>query len=148
MLEDKIYQDYTQALRAKDKQKRDFLSLIRADIKNQAINLKKDKLEDGEVLAVLKKAQKKLQDAKESITKSGRSDLIEGLEKELAILEQYLPKPLEEAQILEIINRVISETSACSMKDMGKVMKEVLARVGVRADSKKVSSLVKEKLTP
>ena len=147
MLEDKIYQDYTQALRAKDRQRRDFLSLIRADIKNQAINLKKDKLEDDEVLAVLKKAQKKLQDAKESITKSGRTDLIQGLEKELVILSEYLPKPLEEAQILEIVSAVINELSASSIKDMGKVMKEVLARVGVRADSKKVSNLVKEKLS-
>ena len=147
MLEDKIYQDYTQALRAKDRQKIDFLSLIRADIKNQAINLKKDKLEDDETLAVLKKAQKKLKDAEESIVKSERTDLLEGLKKELAILTEYLPKPLEEAQILEIVNAVISELSASSMKDMGKVMKEVSARVGVRADSKKVSSLVKEKLS-
>ncbi len=147
MLEDKIYQDYTQALRAKDRQKIDFLSLIRADIKNQAIDLKKDKLEDAEVLAVLKKAQKKLQDAKESIAKSERTDLLEGLEKELAIVGEYLPKPLEDAQILEIVNTVISELSASSMKDMGKVMKETLARVGVRADSKKVSRLVKEKLS-
>lgn len=146
MLEDKIYQDYTQALRAKDRQRRDFLSLVRADIKNQTINLKKDKLEDDEVLTVLKKVQKKLQDAKESITKSKRTDLLEGIEKELAILTEYLPKPLEQAQILEIVNAVISELSASSIKDMGKVMKEVLARVGVRADSKKVSNLVKEKL--
>jgi len=147
MLEDKIYQDYTQALRAKDRQKIDFLSFIRADIKNRAINLKKDKLEDDEALAVLKKAQKKLQDAKESIAKSERTDLLEGLEKELAILTEYMPKPLEEAQILEIVNAVISELSASSMKDMGKVMKEALARIGVRADSKKVSNLVKEKLS-
>lgn len=147
MLEDKIYQDYTQALRAKDRSKIDFLSLIRADIKNQAINLRKGKLEDGEILAVLKKAQKKLQDAKEIIAKSGRTDLLEGLEKELAILAAYLPKPLEEDKILVIISTVINELSASSIKDMGKVMKEVLARVGVRADSKKVSSLVKEKLS-
>jgi len=147
MLEDKIYQDYTQALRAKDRQKIDFLSFIRADIKNQAIDLKKDKLEDTEVLAVLKKAQKKLQDAKESIAKSERTDLLESLEKELIIVGEYLPKPLEDAQILEIVNTVISELSASSMKDMGKVMKEALARIGVRADSKKVSSLVKEKLS-
>ncbi|NQT28306.1 MAG: GatB/YqeY domain-containing protein [Candidatus Omnitrophica bacterium] len=147
MLEDKIYQDYTQALRAKNRQKIDFLSLIRADIKNQAIDLKKDKLEDAEVLVVLKKAQKKLQDAKESMATSGRTDLLEGLEKELAILSEYLPKPLEQAQILEIVSAVISELSASSIKDMGKVMKEVLARVGVRADSKKVSNLVKEKLS-
>jgi len=148
MLEDKIYQDYTQALRAKDRQKIDFLSFIRADIKNQAIDLRKGKLEDGEVLAVLKKAQKKLQDTKESIAKSGRTDLLEGMEKELAILTEYLPKPLEEAKLLEIVNAVISELSASSMKDMGKVIKETLARVGVRADSKKISNLVKEKLSP
>jgi len=148
VLEDKIYQDYTQALRAKDRQKIDFLSFIRADIKNQAIDLRKGKLEDGEVLAVLKKAQKKLQDTKESIAKSGRTDLLEGMEKELAILTEYLPKPLEEAKLLEIVNAVISELSASSMKDMGKVMKETLARVGVRADSKKISNLVKEKLSP
>lgn len=147
MLEDKIYQDYIRALKAKDRQKIDFLSLVRADIKNQAINLRKDKLEDDEVLAVLKKAQKKLQDAKESIAKSERTDLLENLEKEFAILGEYLPKPLEEAQILEIVNAVISELSASSIKDMGKVMKEVLARVGVRADSKKVSNLVKGKLS-
>ena len=147
MLEDKIYQDYTQALKAKNRSKIDFLSLVRADIKNQAIDLKKGKLEDGEVLAVLKKAQKKLQDAKEIIAKSGRTDLVEGLEKELAILTEYLPKPLEEAKILEIVSAVINELSASSMKDMGKVMKEVLTRVGVRADSRKVSNLVKEKLS-
>lgn len=147
MLEDKIYQDYLQALRAKDKQKRDFLSLIRADLKNQAINLKKEKLEDNETLVILKKAKKRLLDAKESIAKSERSDLLGDLEKELKILSQYLPQPLSESELAEVVNKVINELSASSMKDMGGVMKEVLARVGVRADSKKVSSLVKEKLS-
>jgi len=147
MLEDKIYQAYTSALKAKDRKKSEFLSFIRADIKNQAINLKKEKLEDAEVLAVLKKAQKKLQDAKENIAKSGRQDLIEDLEQELAILSEYLPKPLGEAELTEIVTTVISELEASSMKDMGKVMKEVLSRVGVRADSKAVSNLVKSKLS-
>jgi len=147
MLENKIYQDYTQALKDKNRQKIDFLSLVRSDIKNQAINLKKDKLDDEEVLSVLKKAQKKLQDAKESIAKANRADLLEDVEKELIILAQYLPKALEESELIEIVNAVISETSASSMKDMGRVMKEVLARTGVRADSKTVSSLVKMKLS-
>lgn len=147
MLEDKIYQDYTQALKNKDRPKTDFLSLIRSDIKNQAIDLKKDKLDDNEVLAVLKKAQKKLQDAKESITKSGRKDLLAELENELAILADYLPEPMEESEILAIIDGVIRELSAESMKDMGRVMKEVLAKVGVQANSKRVSILVKEKLS-
>ena len=147
MLEDKIYQDYIQALRTKDKPKKDFLSLIRADLKNQAIDLKKAKLEDDEALAVLKKCQKKLQDAKESCVQAKRADLLKNLEEELNILSKYLPKPLEETELLKIVNAVISELAASTMKDMGKVMKEVLIRVGARADSKKVSSLVKEKLS-
>ncbi len=148
MLEDKIYQDYIQALKAKDKQKRSYLSLIRADLKNQAINLKKEKLDDSDTLAVLKKAQKRLQDTKESILQSQRTDLLQDLENELKILSEYLPEPLTDTELSKIVNQVIGELKACSMKNMGQVMKEVLSQVGVRADSKKVSSMVKERLSP
>ena len=147
MLEDKIYNDYVQALKSREKDKSVFLSLLRSEFKNQAIELKKDKLSDPEALTVLKKQQKRLLDAKESIIASKRTDLIEGLESELKILSSYLPEPLSDSKVLEIIDEIISSTGACSIKDMGKVMKEVLAKVGVSADSKKVSSLVKEKLT-
>lgn len=146
MLEDKIYQDYVSALKAKDKPKTDFLSFIRAELKNQAIELKKDKLDDPEVLSVLKKQQKRLLEAKEITGQSQRLDFIQSLEQELRLLEEYLPKPLSNDELLKIITDVISETSASSAKDMGKVMKEVLVRVGVQADSKTVSVLVKEKL--
>ena len=74
-------------------------------------------------------------------------DLIEALEKELEILNQYLPQPLSDDQVLAIIDEAISSTGASSIKDMGRVMKEVLAKVGVKADSKKVSNLVREKLS-
>ena len=147
LLEDKIYQDYVTALKAKDKAKTGFLSFVRADLKNRAIELKKDKLDDSEVLAVLKKQQKRLQDSKESITASGRTELIQGLEQELALLAEYLPKPLADEELAKIVKDTISDLGAASMKDMGKVMKEILAKVGVRADSKKVSSLVKECLS-
>ena len=147
MLEEKIYQDYVEALKAKNKSKTDFLSLIRAELKNQAIDLKKEKLEDPEVLAVLKKQQKRLQDTKESISSSQRQDLLEDVERELAILNEYLPPALSEEELSKIIDEVIAETGASTMKDMGRVMKEVLARVGAQADSKKVSQLVKNKLS-
>jgi uncharacterized protein YqeY len=147
MLEEKIYKNYVEALKAKDRHKTDFLSLIRAELKNQAIDLKKEKLEDEEVLAVLKKQQKRLQDAKECISSSPRQDLIQNLERELNILSEYLPEPLCEEELIKIIEEAISQTSASSMKDMGKVMKEVLAKVGARADSKAVSQLVKSKLS-
>jgi hypothetical protein len=147
MLEEKIYNDYVSALKAKNRQKTDFLSLIRSELKNQSIDLKKEKLKDEEVLPIIKKLQKRLLDSKENIIKSQRKDLIQNLEKELNILEEYLPKPLEDSELLQIIQDIIAKTGASSMKDMGKVMKEVLDTVGVRADSKKVSSIVKDKLT-
>ena len=147
MLEEKIYSDYVSALKAKDRHKTEFLSLIRSEFKNQSINLRKDKLEDNEALAVVKKQQKQLLDAKESIVNSGRNDLIQNLERELSILEEYLPKPIKDSELLQIIQDIIVKTKASSMKDMGKVMKEVLNSVGVRADSKKISSVVKDKLS-
>jgi hypothetical protein len=147
MLEDRIYQDYVSALKAKDKHKAHFLSFIRAGLKNAAIELKKDKLDDDEALAVLKKQKKRLLDTKESIVKSQRSELLEDADKELVLLSAYLPEPLSQKELLEAIDAVIAETGASSTKDMGRVMREVLARVGSRAEAKEVSALVKEKLS-
>ncbi len=148
MLEEKIYKDYLEAFKGKNKQRAVFLNFIRAELKNLAINLRKDKLDDQEVLTVLKKQKKRLEETRQSIVSSGRSELLKDTEKELAILEAYLPEPLTESELLESIDRAISQTGATSIKDMGKVMKEVLAEAGVRADAKKVSELVKDKLSP
>jgi len=147
MLEERIYKDYLEAFKNRDKHKVDFLSFIRAELKNAAINLRKEKLDDNQALAVLNKQKKRLQEAKESVAPSGRTDVIQSLERELAILDEYLPKPLEDSELVKIIDQVISETGAGSMKEMGRVMKEVLAKVGVRAEAKKVSELVKNKLS-
>jgi uncharacterized protein YqeY len=147
MLEDKIYKDYVEALKNRNRDKSDFLSFVRSELKNSAINLRKDKLEDNETLDILKRIKKRLEEAKESVGSSGRTDFLEKTEKEIGILNEYLPKPLEENEILAIIERVISDVGASSLKDMGKVMKEVMAQVGAKADSKAVSDLVKRKLS-
>jgi uncharacterized protein len=147
MLEDTIYKEYFDALKSKNKDKADFLSFIRAEIKNSAITAKKDKLEDGEVLAVLKKIKKNLDEAKETFSTSTRTDLVEKAQREIAILDVYLPKSLSEAELTVIVGEAVSSLGATSIKDMGKVMKEVIGKVGVRADSKMVSDLVKKRLT-
>ena len=146
-LEERIYKDYVEALKAKDKAKTDFLSFIRAELKNAAIDLRKEKLDDNEVFTVLKKQKKRLYETKESIVSSGREDLLKDVDRELALLSEYLPPPLAENELTEIINQVISEVNALSMKDMGRVMKGVLAKTGARADSKHVSELVRNKLS-
>jgi len=99
MIEERIYQDYIQALKLKNKQKTVFLSFIRAELKNKSINLKKDKLDNSEALIVLKQQQKRLIDSKESIIASGRNNLIHDVEQELALLAEYLPTPLTEDQL-------------------------------------------------
>ena len=147
LLEDKIFKDYAQALKAQDKHKSGFLSFVRADLKNRAIELKKEKLDDDEALAVLQKQKKRLQDSKEAIVKSGRQELLEPIERELTLINEYLPQPLEESELVKVIEEVISQVGASSIKDMGKVMKEVIAKVGARAEPKQVSALVKSKLS-
>ena len=147
MLEDKIYSDYKEALKGRHRQRADFLSFIRAELKNQAINLKTEKLEDKDVIDVLKRQKKRLLDAKEQFAKSDRSDLLEQVNAEIALLEGYLPAALPKEQVERIIDEAIAELDASSMKDMGKVMKLCLERLAGRADSKQVSQITKDKLS-
>jgi uncharacterized protein YqeY len=146
-LEKRIYNDYVAALKNKEKEKAQFLNFIRAGIKNIAINEKKELLSDEEVFAVLNKTKKQLIETKESGITANKPDIVAKADKELDIIKAYLPKPLDESDLIEIIDKAINETGAASPKDMGKVMKEVMAKVGIRADAKKISSLVKEKLS-
>jgi len=146
MLQDDIYKKYVEALKARDRKRSDFLSFVRAELKNVAIDLKKEKLEDSEVLTILNKQKKRLQESKESAVSSNRQDLIEEANNELVIIGEYLPKLMEESEVISIVESTIKELGAASMKDMGRVMKEVISIVGVRADSKMLSTLVKNKL--
>jgi uncharacterized protein YqeY len=145
-LEEKIYKDYIEAFKARNREKADFLSFVRAELKNLAISAKKDKLEDNEALTVLQKLKKRLEEAKEAVAKADKKDFLEKTEKEITILAEYLPKALSEEELKIIVNEAVANTAASSLRDMGKVMKEVLARVGAQADSKTVSELVKQKL--
>lgn len=145
-IEQKIYQDYVGALKNKEKAKTDFLSFIRAELKNTAIGLKKDSLDDNEALGCLRKQKKRLQDSWEAFKTSGRAEAIEQLKTEIGLLEGYLPQALPEEEIKRIIDQVITDTQAIGVKDMGKVMKETLSRTGGQADPKSVSEIVKAKL--
>ncbi len=145
MLEGAIYKDYVASLKAKEKDKSQFLSFLRSVLQNKAIELKKDKLDDKEVLIVLQKEKKKLGETKEAV-----GDNPEGLKevnREIEIIENYLPEQMPKSQIENIVDQVIADTAAGSVKDMGKVIKPVLEETAGRADSKLVSQIVKEKLS-
>lgn len=147
MLEEKILSDYKEAMKNKDTLKSAVLSFLRAELINTVLAKKKRVLEDSETIAVIRKQIKARQDSIEQFKKGSRFDLAEKETKELGILQSYLPPELSAEEIKKIIEEAISSTGASGIKDMGKVMKEVMAKVAAQAESKLVSDLVKKRLT-
>lgn len=146
MLEERILKEYQEAMKAKDTLKSTLLSSLRAEIINAAIKEKKNKLDDNGIIPVIRKQIKQHQDSIEQFQKGGRADLVEKEKRELQILESYLPQQLSSEEIKKIIEEAILATAAQGLKDMGRVMKEVMLKTGAAADTKLVSDLVKERL--
>ena len=147
MLEATILNDYKDAMKRKDALAVSTLSFLRSQLKNVAIEKKKDSLDDSDVIAIIKKQIKQRHDSIENFQSGGRQDLAEKEKKELAILKAYLPEELSNEELEKIVSEVIAATGANGMKAMGQVMKEVLARVEGRAESKAVSDMVRQKLS-
>ncbi|MFH1398005.1 MAG: GatB/YqeY domain-containing protein [Candidatus Omnitrophota bacterium] len=147
MLEDKIFMDYKDALKNKDSLKSSILSFLRAQFMNLALEKKKDKLDDADCMSVIKKLIKQHQDSIEQFTKGARLDLVDKEAKEMEILKSYLPKELGLDELKKLIEEVILLTGAAGMKDMGKVIKEVMAKSAGACDNKLVSDLIKLRLT-
>ncbi|MDE2027646.1 MAG: GatB/YqeY domain-containing protein [Candidatus Omnitrophica bacterium] len=145
-LEDKISQDYVQAMKARDTLTSSVLSFLRAQIKNVKVDKRLEAVADEEVLGVIKKQVKQRLDSIAQFKAGARADLADKEEKELNILKKYLPPEMSAEQLKAIIEEVIAAHGAASMKDMGKVMKDVLARAAGQADNQTVSALVKERL--
>ncbi|MFH1198786.1 MAG: GatB/YqeY domain-containing protein [Candidatus Omnitrophota bacterium] len=147
MLEEKIMSDYKEAMKARDSLKSTVLSCLRAEFMNTALAKKKDKLDDNDCIAVIRKQIKSRQDSIEQFTVGCRLELAEKEKKELEILKIYLPVEMPVEEIKKIIEEIIIAIGAQGMKDMGRVMKEINAIIAGKADSKTVSDLVKERLS-
>lgn len=146
-LEDKIGQDYVSAMKARDSFRSSVLSFLRAQIKNVKVDKRLEAVPDEEVVATIKKQAKQRQDSINQFKAGGRADLVDKEERELGILKSYLPAEMSSEQLKMIVEEVLRASGANSIKDMGRVMKDVLARVKGQADNQMVSALVKERLT-
>ena len=146
MLNDKVFNDYKEAMKARDSLKSSVLSFLRADMLNLATNKKKDKLDDAEIVVVIKKQIKQRQDSIEQFTKGGRPEMADKEKKELDILKNYLPPELSAEEIKRLIEEVVIATGANGIKDMGQVMKELTVKIAGKADGRLVSDLVKQRL--
>ena len=102
---------------------------------------------DDETIAVIKRQVKQRKDSIEEFTKYNKNEEVDNLNKEIEILSAYLPEELSEEELNKIIDEVFAEVKPESIKEMGKVMKEVTARCGSRADMSEVSKIVKSKLS-
>jgi len=145
-LEKKIAENLRESVKNKDRLRRATLRMITASIQNMAIEKKSKELKDEDVLKIILKQVKEHRDSIESFKKGGRKDLVEKETKELEILTSYLPEQASEEKITEVVKKVISQTSASSKSDFGKVMKLAMQELKGAADGKLVSSIVQKLL--
>jgi uncharacterized protein len=134
-----------EAMRARDAERRDALRLIVNALKNSEKELQRP-LSDDEELQVLQRERKKRLEAAEAFRSGGREEQAEKEEDELDVLEEFMPEPIAEDDLEAIIDDVIAEVGATSMRDIGRVMADVMPQVAGRADGSAVSQLVREKL--
>jgi uncharacterized protein YqeY len=147
MLEGQILDDFKKAMKDRDSIMVSTLSFLRSELKNVAIDKRRDVLEDAQVIAVIRKQIKQHQDSIEKFKAGNRQDLVEKETRELEILKSYLPQAVSEDQIKEAIEEEILKTGAQGIQDVGKVMKELLAKFAGRLDNRLASELVRERLS-
>jgi uncharacterized protein YqeY len=140
-----IEDEIKEAMLARDAERRDALRLIVNALKGSEKELQRP-LSDDEELQVLQRERKKRVEAAEAFRNGGREEQAATEERELAILEEFMPEPLSEDEIEEIIDDAIAEVGATSMADLGRVMADVMPQIAGRADGSSVSQIVREKL--
>lgn len=141
----RIEEELKQARLARDSDLRNVLSLILASLRSAEKELQRP-LHDDEELQVLQRERKKRAEAIEAYRAAGREEQADAEEYELSVLEDFMPEPLSEDELEEIVDDVIAEVGATSIRDLGRVMADVMPQVSGRADGSTVSQLVREKL--
>jgi uncharacterized protein YqeY len=146
-LRDRLTEDLKLAMKARDQLRMDVIRMIKAAVLNKEVELKKD-LDDAEMSRIMTTMIKQRKESVEQFEKGQRAELAAKERQEISIIETYLPKALSAEELAQAVDAVIRETGATSAKDMGLVMKAVMARLaGQSVDGKSVSDLVRSKLT-
>jgi uncharacterized protein len=141
----RIEEELAAARRDRDAERRDALSLILSQLRSAEKELQRP-LHDEEELQVLQRERKKRLEAAEAFRAGGRDEQAESEERELEVLEEFMPEPLSEEELETIIDDAIAECGATSLRHLGRVMADVMPQVAGRADGSAVSQLVREKL--
>ena len=140
-----IEDELKKARLARDAERRDALSLILSSLRSSEKELLRPLSEDEELQVLLRERKKRLE-AAEAFDAAGREEQADKEEYELEVLEEFMPEPLSEDELEEIVDNVIAEVGATSLRDLGRVMADVMPQVSGRADGSQLSQLVREKL--
>jgi len=145
-LKELLLEDMKTAMREKDDITKNAIQMVRSAV----LQVEKDKkitLDDDGVIEVIAKEVKKRKESLPDFEKSGRQDLIDALNKEIQVLTKYLPQQLTEAELEELVKNVINENGYSSVRDMGKVMGQLMPMVKGRADGKLLNQIVRKFLS-
>jgi uncharacterized protein YqeY len=137
--------DLKDAMRARDTELAGTLRLVLASLRSAEKDLMRP-LSEQEELQVLQRERKRRAEAAEAFRAGGREEQADAEERELEVIEEYMPDPVDEAELERIVDDAIAETGATSLRDLGRVMADVMPQVAGRADGSEVSRLVREKL--
>ncbi|NOY14479.1 MAG: GatB/YqeY domain-containing protein [Deltaproteobacteria bacterium] len=145
-LKDQLINDMKEAMKARQAERLSTIRQLRSAIKNKEID-QGNELDDDAVIRVIGTLVKQRREAAQMYRDNERPELADKEEAELVVLQDYLPAQLGEAELREIVVAVVAEVGAASLKDMGKVMPQVMARTKGAADGKLVNQLVREQLS-
>ncbi|WP_456402094.1 GatB/YqeY domain-containing protein [Persephonella sp.] len=142
----KLQEEMKISMKQGDKDRLSVIRMLISEIKKVQIDSKKE-LSDEEIITIIQRYAKQRKESIKQYKEAGREDLVEKEEKELSIVQEFLPEQLSEEEIEKIVDETIKEVGATSIKDMGKVMKSVLEKVKGQAEGSVVSAIVKKKLS-
>ena len=145
MLKEKLLEDLKQSMKEKNTNRKNVVQMVRAGI----LQVEKDKgiqLEDAQVLEIIAKELKKRKDSLADFEKANREDLINQVNEEISVLEEYLPKQLSDEELEAKIQEIITKVGATTIKDLGIVMKEAKTEIGAQADGKRINEVVRKLL--
>ena len=143
MLKEKLMEDLKESMKNKDTVRKNTVQMVRASI----LQIEKDKgieVEDDKIIDIIAKEVKTKKDALKDFEKAERQDLIDLTNREIEILQEYLPKQLSRDEVKAEVQKIITEIGATSMKDMGVIMKEAKAKMGASAEEKTINEVAKE----
>ncbi|MDQ3993942.1 MAG: GatB/YqeY domain-containing protein [Actinomycetota bacterium] len=141
----RIERELRDAMRSRDRDRSDALRLTLASLRAAEKEIQRP-LQESEELQVLQRERKRRTEAAEAFRSGGRDEQAAKEERELAVIEEFMPEPIAEEELEQIVDNAIAETGATSIRDLGRVMADVMPQVSGRADGSSVSRLVREKL--